>query len=62
MSNIREDKGFTYGIYSALISMPNAGIVTIATEVNQNVWEQAVQEIFYEIDRLKTNPCRERSY
>ena len=56
MSNIREDKGFTYGIYSALISMPNAGIVTIATEVNQNVWEQAVQEIFYEIDRLKTEP------
>lgn len=56
MSNIREDKGFTYGIYSALISMPNAGIVTIATEVNQNVWEQAVREIFYEIDRLKNEP------
>ncbi|QQS30240.1 MAG: insulinase family protein [Sphingobacteriales bacterium] len=60
MSNIREDKGYTYGIYSALISMPNAGVLTIGTEVNQNVWEQAVQEIFYEIDRLKNEPVSEQ--
>ncbi|OWY24573.1 insulinase family protein [Sphingobacteriales bacterium UPWRP_1] len=56
MRNVREDKGFTYGIYSALVSMLNGGCFEVAAEVNQNVWQAAVKEIFYEISRLKTEP------
>ncbi|OWY19584.1 insulinase family protein [Sphingobacteriales bacterium UPWRP_1] len=59
MRNVRENKGFTYGIYSALVSMLNGGCFEVAAEVNQNVWEAAVKEIFYEISRLKTEPVSE---
>lgn len=52
MSNIREDKGYTYGIYSDLASYIKAGSFHIATEVNADVREDAVREIFFEIERL----------
>ncbi|HRI28928.1 MAG TPA: pitrilysin family protein [Chitinophagales bacterium] len=56
MRNIREDKGYTYGIYSALVSMLQSGYFYIAAEVGQNVWQAAVEEIYKEIHRLQTQP------
>ena len=52
MTNIREDKGYTYGIGSGMISMKNSGYMHIASEVGANVRQQAVKEIYKEIDRL----------
>ena len=52
MSNIREDKGFTYGIYSGMTPMRNAGTVTIQTEVGRKVIEDAVREIYNEMERI----------
>ncbi|MFH0867238.1 MAG: pitrilysin family protein [Bacteroidota bacterium] len=52
MSNIREDKGYTYGIGSGLISMRHSGYLYIASEVGADVSEKAVEEIYKEIDRL----------
>lgn len=54
MSNIREDKGYTYGIGSAISSLRKTGTFFIATEVGADVSRQAVQEIEKEINLLKT--------
>jgi predicted Zn-dependent peptidase len=57
MANIREDKGFTYGIGSALVSLKNAGYLFIATEVGADVCGAALTEIKKEIDILKNEPA-----
>lgn len=54
MSNIREDKGYTYGIYSSISSYKQQACFLISTEVGVEVCDNAVKEIFNEINRLKT--------
>jgi zinc protease len=54
MSNIREDKGYTYGIYSSLSPFANGGSLTIHTEVGRDVSEAAVKEIYHEMNFLRT--------
>lgn len=54
MANIREDKGYTYGIGSAVASLKDAGYFFIATEVGAEVCENALSEIEKEINILKT--------
>ena len=53
MSNIREDKGYTYGIGSALVSLKQGGYFFITTEVGEQHTENTLKEITFEIDRLK---------
>ncbi|MDZ7741865.1 MAG: pitrilysin family protein [Bacteroidota bacterium] len=53
MSNIREDKGYTYGIGSNLVSLGSSGYFFIATEVGAGVREKAIEEIYKEIARLQ---------
>lgn len=52
MSNIREEKGYTYGIGSGVHPFRNSGSFFIATEVGNEVCDEAVAEIFKELDRL----------
>lgn len=54
MANIREDKGYTYGIGSGIASLRHAGYFFIATEVGTEVCASALQEIEKEINLLKT--------
>ncbi|WP_461452356.1 M16 family metallopeptidase [Mucilaginibacter sp.] len=54
MANIREDKGYTYGIGSGMSSMKNSGALFIATEVGAEVCKAAVAEIEKEINKLRT--------
>ena len=53
MANIREDKGYTYGIGSGLASLVNAGYFYIATEVGTDVTNQTLEEIYKEIKLLR---------
>ena len=53
MQNIREDKGYTYGINSIVISHLKAGHFVIVTEVGSDVCKDAISEIFKEIKRLR---------
>jgi zinc protease len=57
MSNIREDKGYTYGIYSSLSPLVNGGSITIHTEVGRDVVAPAVTEIYREMELL----CQEEA-
>jgi len=54
MANIREDKGYTYGIGSGIASLRHAGYFFIATEVGTEVCVSALEEIEKEINILKT--------
>ena len=53
MQNIREDKGYTYGINSLLLSHLKTGHFAIVTEVGTDVCEAAISEIYKEIKRLR---------
>lgn len=53
MNNIREDKGYTYGIGSGISSLQDAGYLFIATEVGAEVCAAALTEIYKEIEILK---------
>ena len=59
MSNIREDKGYTYGIGSAVVSMKNSGCFFISTEVGVKVKELAVEEIYKEVEKLRKAPLED---
>ena len=52
MKNIREDKGYTYGISALLISMEKEGYISISSEVGANVCKKAIKEVYKEIGRL----------
>ncbi|MFN4234730.1 MAG: M16 family metallopeptidase [Bacteroidia bacterium] len=56
MSNIREDKGYTYGIGSAIVSLEDSGYFFISTEVGTEVCNAAIDEIYKEINQLIENP------
>lgn len=55
MSNIREDKGYTYGINSMILPFCQAGLFTIATEVGSDYSEKTITEIFNEMARLRND-------
>ena len=55
MANIREHKGYTYGIGSGVSSLKHTGALFIATEVGADVCKAAVGEIEKEITLLKTD-------
>jgi predicted Zn-dependent peptidase len=53
MSNIREDKGYTYGIYSGMGHMNQASHLYISSEVGIDVCEAALKEIYFELEKLQ---------
>lgn len=59
MSNIREEKGFTYGIYSFVMPLKDISYFCISTEVGLEYKEQTLKEISYEIERLKNELVEE---
>ncbi len=53
MANIREDKGYTYGIGSGIASLKQAGYFFISTEVGAEVTKDALIEIYKELALLR---------
>ena len=56
MSNIREDKGYTYGIGAGVLSYPGCSVLGISTEADNQYVEPLIQEVYNEMDRL----CNEK--
>jgi predicted Zn-dependent peptidase len=54
MANIREDKGYTYGIGSGIASLKDAGYFFIASEVGADVCTATMAEIEKEMKLLRT--------
>lgn len=53
MSNIREEKGYTYGIGAGLVAYPDACVLVIGTETGNEYVEPVVKEVYREMDRLR---------
>lgn len=53
MANIREDKGYTYGIGSGLSVLDDSAYFFVATEVAKEVVDNTITEIYNEIEKLK---------
>jgi zinc protease len=56
MRNLREDKGYTYGIGSSLHSFMMGGMALISTETGAPHTRAALNEIYREMDLLQTKP------
>jgi len=59
MKNIREEKGYTYGISSSLSSLDQSGYKIISTEVGQKYYQQTIDEIYKEIRILQNTAVPE---
>ena len=53
MQNIREDKGYTYSIYSHLATLKNDAYFVINSEVKKDNKDEAIEEIKVEIEKIK---------
>jgi len=53
MSNIREDKGYTYGIHSYFQNHMHAGAWMISTEAGRDVCEATISEVYKEMKDLR---------
>jgi zinc protease len=56
MRNIREEKGYTYGISSSLVCMQHEGYLVIGTDVKKEFASATIKEIYKEISILKNEP------
>ena len=52
MKNLREEKGLTYGVHSSIVPHLKSTYFVIATDVIKQRREEALQEIYKEIQRL----------
>ena len=59
MSNIREDKGYTYGIYSYLMNQVFESGWMISTEAGKDVCEATVAEVYKEMEILRNEKVDE---
>ncbi len=53
MSNIREEKGYTYGIHSFLENHIGESAWVISTEAGKDVCEAAIDEVYKEMKMLR---------
>jgi zinc protease len=54
MSNIREDKGYTYGIHSYLTNHIQVSSWMITTDAGKDVCEATIKEVYHEMEILRT--------
>ena len=59
MANIREDKGYTYGIHSFLQDHIQQSAWLVSTEAGKDVCEAAISEVYKEMKRLQEEPVGE---
>ena len=59
MANIREDKGYTYGIHSWLVNNIQTSALMISTEAGKEVCAPAIREVYNEMQLLRTELIEE---
>lgn len=56
MSNIREEKGYTYGIHSYVQNHLEDSALLISTEAGKDVCEATIEEVYKEMELLREEP------
>lgn len=59
MRNLREEHGYTYGVVAAMVNFEREGYFAVAAQVGTDVTDAALEEIYTEIERLRTEPMPE---
>lgn len=59
MSNLREERGYTYGVFATMVNLESSGYLAVGTEVGAEVTEDAVRQVFHEIARLRNETIGE---
>ncbi len=59
MANIREEKGYTYGIHSYLLNYTTESGWMISTEAGRDVSEATIKEVYKEMQSLRQEPVEE---
>ena len=59
MSNIREQKGYTYGISARLDTYPDRGVLVISAETANRYVEPLIAEVYHEMDVLREEKVSE---
>jgi zinc protease len=58
--NLREEKGYTYGAYTQLDARRHAGSFRATTEVRGEVTGASLKEIFYELERIRSEDISDK--
>lgn len=56
MTNLREEKGLTYSIHASPVSFVHNGVLLISAEIKTQKTDEAVKEIYNEMERLCEEP------
>ncbi len=56
MTNLREEKGLTYSIHASPVSFVHNGILLVSAEVKTQKTDEAIKEIYNEMERLCEEP------
>lgn len=59
MSNIREQRGLTYGINATIYNVPHDNALVIATETATQYVDEVIEQVRYELRRLQDEPIGE---
>lgn len=59
MQNLRARNGYTYGVMAAMVNFEREGYLAIAAQVASEHTEDALREIYAEIERLRSEPVSE---
>lgn len=60
MSNIREEKGYTYGISAGVVCYPDTGVLVISSETANEYVEPLISEVYKEMDILRSEKVSEK--
>ncbi len=60
--NLREEKGYTYGIYSGFNGGPELGSFRVSSEVNKEATAASITEVISELENFSTNGMSEEEY
>lgn len=59
MQSLREERGLTYGVMSAMVNFSKDGYFAIATQVGVESTREAIDLIYKEVERLRSEPLSE---
>lgn len=60
MRSLREERGYTYGVFAGMVNLDQAGYLAVATQVGAPFREDTLRQIYAEIERLRHEPVPER--
>lgn len=60
MNNIREEKGYTYGIGAGIVSYPECSVILISTQAANEYTEAIIREVYHELERLQNEQVTEK--